>query len=143
MLRYGGFYGPGTGIAKGEDGEILQMIRQRKMPLVGDGGGVWCFVHAVDAASATVAAVERGAPGLYNIVDDEPARMSEWLPALAAAIGAKPPRHVPVWLARMLIGELGVNLMTKIRGSSNAKAKRELGWTLRYPTWRVGFAKGL
>ena len=143
VLRYGGFYGPGTGIAKGEDGEILQMIRQRKMPLVGDGGGVWCFVHAVDAASATVAAVERGAPGLYNIVDDEPARMSEWLPALAAAIGAKPPRHVPIWLARMLIGELGVNLMTKIRGSSNAKAKRELGWTLRYPTWRVGFAKGL
>jgi nucleoside-diphosphate-sugar epimerase len=143
ILRYGGFYGPGTGIAKGEDGEILQMIRQRKMPLVGDGGGIWSFVHAVDAASATVAAVERGAPGLYNVVDDEPAPMSEWLPALAEALGAKPPRHVPVWLARLLVGEHGVNLMTKIRGSSNAKAKRELGWTLTYPTWRVGFAKGL
>ncbi|HKX66235.1 MAG TPA: NAD(P)-dependent oxidoreductase [Intrasporangium sp.] len=143
VLRYGGFYGPGTGIAKGEDGEILQMIRRRKMPLVGDGAGVWCFVHAVDAASATVAAVERGAPGLYNIVDDEPAPMSEWLPGLAEAVGAKPPRHVPVWLARLLIGEHGVNLMTKIRGSSNAKAKRELGWTLKYPTWRIGFAQGL
>jgi nucleoside-diphosphate-sugar epimerase len=143
VLRYGGFYGPGTGIAAGEDGEILQMIRKRRMPIVGDGGGVWCFVHAVDAADATVAAVERGAPGLYNIVDDEPARMSAWLPALAEAIGAKPPRHVPVWLARLLVGEHGVNLMTKTRGSSNAKAKRELGWTLKYPTWREGFVKGL
>jgi nucleoside-diphosphate-sugar epimerase len=143
VLRYGGFYGPGTGIAKGEDGEILQMIRKRRMPLIGDGGGVWSFVHAIDAASATVAAVERGAPGLYNIVDDEPAPMSEWLPALAQAIGAKPPRRLPVWLARPLVGEHGINLMTKIRGSSNAKAKRELGWTLRYPTWREGFASGL
>lgn len=143
VLRYGGFYGPGTGIAKGEDGAILQMVRQRKMPIVGDGAGVWCFVHSVDAANATVAAVERGAAGLYNIVDDEPARMSEWLPAMAEAIGAPAPRRVPVWLARILIGEHGVNLMTKIRGSSNAKAKRELGWTLRYPSWRVGFPQSL
>ncbi len=142
-LRYGSFYGPGTGIAKGEDGPIVRMLRQGRMPLVGDGGGVWSFVHAVDAASATVLAVERGAPGLYNIVDDEPARVSQWLPALAEAVGAKPPRRVPVWLARLLIGEHGVNLMTKIRGSSNAKAKRELGWTLRFPTWREGFANGL
>ncbi|MDC5696361.1 NAD(P)-dependent oxidoreductase [Intrasporangium calvum] len=143
VLRYGGFYGPGTGFAHGEDGEMLAMVQARKLPVVGAGGGRMSFVHAVDAAAATVAAVERGAPGLYNVVDDEPARASEWIPALAAALGAKPPRHVPVWLARPLIGEHGVNWMTTSRGSSNAKAKRELGWTLAYPTWRVGFAEGL
>jgi len=143
VLRYGGFYGPGTGIARGEDGEMLEMIRQRKLPVVGGGGGMMSFVHSEDAASATVAAVERGAPGLYNIVDDEPARMSEWIPGLAAALGAKPPRRLPVWLAQPMIGEHGVNWMTASRGSSNTKAKRELGWTLRYPTWRAGFANGL
>lgn len=143
VLRYGGFYGPGTGIAHGEDGEMVALVRARKLPVVGSGAGRMSFVHAVDAADATVAAVERGAPGLYNIVDDEPARASEWIPALAAALGAEPPRHVPVWLARPLIGEHGVTWMTASRGSSNAKAKRELGWVLRYPTWRVGFAEGL
>lgn len=143
VLRYGGFYGPGTGIARGEDGEMVAMVQARRLPVVGSGAGRMSFVHAVDAAAATVAAVERGAPGLYNVVDDEPASASEWIPALAAALGAKPPRHVPVWLARPLIGEHGVNWMTAARGSSNAKAKRELGWSLTYPTWRVGFAEGL
>lgn len=143
VLRYGGFYGPGTGIAQGEDGEMLRMVRQRKLPIVGGGRGVMSFVHVEDAASATVAAVERGAPGLYNIVDDEPALMSEWIPGLAAALDAKPPRHLPTWLARPMIGEHGVTWMTNARGSSNAKAKRELDWRLRYPTWRIGFAEGL
>lgn len=113
------------------------------MPVVGPGTGLWSFVHASDAASATAAAVERGAPGLYNVCDDEPAPVAEWLPALAAAVGAKPPRRVPTWLARPLIGQHGTNMMTTARGASNAKAKRDLGWTLRYPTWRVGFAEGL
>jgi len=143
VLRYGGFYGPGTGIARGEDSEMLELITKRRLPIVGSGAGVWSFIHAVDAASATVAAVERGTPGLYNIVDDEPAPVADWLPALARELGAKPPRHVPAWLARLLIGEHGVNMMTDARGSSNAKAKRELGWALKYPTWRVGFAEGL
>lgn len=141
VLRYGGFYGPGTGIARGEHGEMLEIIRKRNLPIVGAGAGVWCFIHSIDAASATVAAVERGRPGLYNIVDDEPAPVSEWLPELARQIGAKPPRHVPAWIAKLLIGEQGINMMTNARGSSNAKAKRELGWTLKYPTWRKGFAE--
>ena len=143
VLRYGGFYGPGTGIARDESSEMLELITKRRLPIVGTGAGVWSFIHAVDAASATVAAVEHGTPGLYNIVDDEPAPVAEWLPALARELGAKPPRHVPAWLARLLIGEHGVNMMTNARGSSNAKAKRELGWALRYPTWRLGFAEGL
>lgn len=142
-LRYGGFYGPGTGMALGEESEMLEMVRGRKLPIVGTGAGVWSFVHAADAASATVAAVERGAPGIYNVVDDEPAPVAEWLPVLATQIGAKAPRHVPVWLAKALIGEHGVNMMTSVRGSANAKAKRELGWTLQYPSWRQGFATGL
>jgi 2-alkyl-3-oxoalkanoate reductase len=141
-LRYGGFYGPGTGVAKGEEGAMLELIRGRKLPVVGQGTGVWSFVHAVDAASATVAAVERGAPGLYNIVDDEPAQVAEWLPYFAEQLGAKPPRRVPAWLAKPLLGEHGFNMMTSVRGSSNAKAKRELGWVLRYPSWRQGFAEG-
>ena len=143
VLRYGGFYGPGTGIARGERSEMLELITKRRLPIVGTGAGVWSFIHAVDAASATVAAVERGASGIYNIVDDEPAPVATWLPALAREFGARAPRHVPAWLARLLIGEHGVNMMTTARGSSNAKAKRELGWALRYPTWRVGFAEGL
>jgi nucleoside-diphosphate-sugar epimerase len=140
-LRYGGLYGPGNAIGTG--GELLAMVQDGKLPLVGDGAGVWSFCHVDDAASATALAVERGAPGVYNIVDDDPAPVSEWLPELARIIGAKPPRHVPAWVARPLIGEHGVSLMTKIRGSSNAKAKRELGWAPRYPSWREGFRTGL
>jgi nucleoside-diphosphate-sugar epimerase len=131
-LRYGAFYGsPGDA--------QLELVRKRQFPIVGDGDGVWSFVHLDDAATATVLALERGAPGVYNVVDDEPAAVREWLPSLAATIGAKPPRKVPVWLARILAGETGVTWMTQARGASNAKAKRELGWTLRYPSWREGF----
>jgi nucleoside-diphosphate-sugar epimerase len=115
-------------------------VRKRRFPIVGNGAGVWSFVHIDDVATATLAAIERGAPGIYNVVDDDPAPVSEWLPALAAAaIGAKPPRRVPVWLGRLVGGEPTVVLMTEIRGASNAKAKRELGWRLRYPSWRDGF----
>jgi nucleoside-diphosphate-sugar epimerase len=131
-LRYGGFYGA-------PDDAQLELVRKRQFPLVGDGTGVWSFVHLEDAASATVLAVERGDPGVYNVVDDEPAPVREWLPALAAAIGAKPPRHIPRWLARLVAGETAVVLMTECRGASNAKAKRLLGWSLRYPSWREGF----
>jgi nucleoside-diphosphate-sugar epimerase len=142
VLRYGGFYGPGTSLAP-PDGEQYEMIRKRKFPLVGDSGGVWSLIHVADAASATVAAAEHGERGIYNVVDDEPARVSEFLPYAAELIGAKPPRRVPKWLARLLAGELGVVMMTEIRGASNAKAKRELGWELRYPSWRDGFAAEL
>jgi nucleoside-diphosphate-sugar epimerase len=137
VLRYGGFYGPGTSIDEG--GAHADLIRRRRFPIVGSGAGVWSFVHIDDAAAATVAAVEQGSAGIYNIVDDDPAPVSEWLPALAAAIGAKPPRHVPAWLGRLAAGEAGVVLMTEVRGASNAKAKRELGWQQAYPTWREGF----
>jgi len=133
VLRYGGLYG------SPEDAQ-LELVRTRRFPLMGDGGGVWSFVHLDDAAAATVLALERGAPGIYNVVDDEPAPVREWLPALAAAIGAKPPRRIPRWLARFAAGEAGVALMTEIRGASNRKAKRELGWTLRHPSWRQGFS---
>jgi nucleoside-diphosphate-sugar epimerase len=131
-LRYGAFYGS-------RDDAQLELVRKRRFPIVGDGGGIWSFVHLDDAASATVLALERGASGIYNIVDDDPTPVREWLPALAAVIGAKPPRRVPLWLARLVAGEAGVVLMTEIRGASNAKAKRELGWTPRYPRWREGF----
>lgn len=131
-LRYGGFYGSADDVQ-------LEPVRKRKFPVVGDGEGVWSFVHLDDAAAATVLALERGVPGVYNVVDDDPAPVREWLPALAEAIGAKPPRHVPAWLARTLAGDVGVALMTQVRGASNGKAKRELGWTLRYPSWRQGF----
>jgi 2-alkyl-3-oxoalkanoate reductase len=140
-LRYGAFYGPGTGLSR--DGDMVELVTKRKWPIVGDGAGVWSFVHIDDAASATMAAMERGAPGIYNVVDDDPAPVAEWLPALAAALGAKPPRRVPVWVGRLAVGEVGVSMMTQIRGASNAKAKRELDWTLRYPTWREGFVSGL
>jgi nucleoside-diphosphate-sugar epimerase len=136
VLRYGGLYGPDTGVTSSEG---LDLFRKRQFPIVGDGAGVWSFVHTADAASATVAAVENGAPGIYNVVDDDPAPASEWVPYLAEVIGAKPPRRVPVWLGRILAGEVPVRMMTSIRGSSNAKAKRELGWQLRYPSWREGF----
>jgi 2-alkyl-3-oxoalkanoate reductase len=133
VLRYGGFYGS-------PDDAQLELVRKRRFPIVGDGGGVWSFVQLDDAAAATVLALERGLPGVYNVVDDEPAPVREWLPALAAAIGAKPPRRIPLWLARLLAGEAGVALMTESRGASNEKAKRELAWKLRHPSWRQGFS---
>ena len=123
-LRYGGFYGPGTGLGAG--GEQLEMVRKRRFPVVGDGGGVWSFIHIDDAVAATVAAIERGAPGVFNVTDDDPAPVRDWLPALAAAAGAPPPRHVPRWLGRLAAGEAVVAMMTEIRGASNAKARREL-----------------
>jgi nucleoside-diphosphate-sugar epimerase len=140
-LRYGGFYGPGTSLAA--DGEHAELVRKRRFPIVGSGAGVWSFLHIDDAAAATLAALERGAPGVYNVADDEPARVSVFLPELAKALGAKPPRHVPLWLGRLAAGEVGVVMMTEIRGASNAKAKRELGWTPRWPSWREGFRSGL
>jgi 2-alkyl-3-oxoalkanoate reductase len=140
-LRYGNFYGPGTGFAL--DGDLVALVRKRRLPIIGDGGGVWSFVHVDDVAAATLAAVERGAPGIYNVADDEPAPVAEWLPELARAVGAKPPRRVPVWLGRVAAGEVGVSMMTRIRGASNAKAKRELAWQPRYPSWRQGFRTGL
>ena len=140
-LRYGAFYGPGTSIAR--DGAAVAMVRKRRFPIVGEGGGVWSFIHVEDAASATIAAMTRGEPGIYNVVDDDPAPVAEWLPALAAAIGAPPPPRVPTWLGWLLLGEGGVSMMTKVRGGSNAKARRELAWEPRYSSWRVGFAEGL
>ncbi len=130
-LRYGGFYGAAN------DG-LVGPVRKRQFPIVGDGGGVFSFIHLDDAAAATVLALDHDGPGLYNIVDDEPAPVREWLPVLANALGAKPPRHVPRWLGRLIMGESLV-MMTESRGASNAKAKRDLGWTLRYPSWRQGF----
>ncbi|ADB53162.1 NAD-dependent epimerase/dehydratase family protein [Conexibacter woesei] len=137
-LRYGGLYGPGTGLTRG--GEQWEAVRARKFPVVGDGGGVWSFLHVADAAGATLAALERWTPGeVYNVCDDEPAAVREWLPALARTAGAPPPRHVPRWVGR-LIGAHVVALMCEIRGSSNAKAKRQLDWAPAWPSWREGFA---
>src|SRR5829696_4335827 len=142
-LRYGGFYGPGTSISLAPDAVMAAPIRKRRFPIIGDGGGVFSYVHVEDAAAATALAVERGRPGLYNVVDDEPAPVREWLPVLAGALGAKPPRRVPRWLARLLAGEAATAMMTEARGASNAKAKGELGWQPRYASWRQGFAEGL
>jgi nucleoside-diphosphate-sugar epimerase len=142
-LRYGAFYGPGTGISRAPDAVVAAPVRKRRFPIVGDGGGVWSHVHIDDAAAATAVAVERGGPGIYNIVDDEPAPVREWLPVLASALDAKPPRRVPRWLARLAAGETAVLMMTDVRGASNEKAKRELGWKPRYASWRQGFAQGL
>jgi 2-alkyl-3-oxoalkanoate reductase len=139
VVRYGSLYGPGTSMAN----EYAQLIRLRKLPLVGQGTGVWSFIHADDAAEATLRAVESGDPGLYNIVDDDPAPVATWLPYLAAVLGAPPPHRVPVWLARFVIGDVGVSVMTRVRGSSNAKARRELGWEPRWRSWRSGFKHGL
>ena len=139
VLRYGGFYGPGTSLAEG--GEQVEMLRKRKFPVVGNGGGVWSFVHIADAAEATAIAAERGTRGIYNIVDDEPAPVADWLPALAEKLGAPKPWRVPKFVGRLFAGEAGVVMMTDIRGASNAKAKRELGWTPAHPTWRDGFAQ--
>jgi nucleoside-diphosphate-sugar epimerase len=137
VLRYGGFYGPGA------NDDQVKLVRKRLFPLVGGGTGYVSWVHVDDAASATVLAVEQKARGVFNIVDDEPAPVSEWLPYLAACAGAKPPRRLPKWLARLLAGEMVVGMMTEGRGFSNAKAKRELGWQLRYPSWRKGFKEEL
>ena len=133
VLRYGGFYGPGA------NDDQVKFVRNRMFPLVGGGTGHISWVHLDDAASATVLAIEQKATGVFNIVDDEPAPVSEWLPYLAECAGAKPPRRIPAWLARLLAGEMMVGMMTEGRGFSNAKAKRELGWELRYPSWRQGF----
>ena len=139
VLRYGGFYGPGTGLAPG--GDQFEMIRKRKFPVIGDGGGLWSFAHTEDVATATLAALERGRPGeIYNVCDDEPAPVREWLPTLARTLGARPPRHVPVWLARLMASPAAVMMMTEARGASNAKAKAELDWTPAWPSWREGFA---
>lgn len=137
VLRYGSFYGPGASDA------LVEVIRQRRFPLIGDGGGVWSWVHIEDAAAATVAALERGHRGIYNIVDDDPASVAEWLPYLAAAVGAKPPLRLPVWLGRLLAGEAVVRWVTEGRGASNAKARRELRWQPRWSSWRVGFRHAL
>ena len=143
VLRYGGFYGPGTGLSLDPDAMMAGPIRKRQFPIVGGGGGVWSHIHIEDAAAATVAAVERGDPGIYYIVDDEPAPVGEWLPVVASALGAKPPRRIPRWLGRLVAGKVATMMMTEARGASNAKAKRELDWQLRYPSWRLGVAKGL
>jgi nucleoside-diphosphate-sugar epimerase len=143
VLRYGNFYGPGTTFGLEPLGEQVEAVRKRRLPVVGNGAGVWSFVDIEDAASATVAAVEGAPAGVYNIVDDEPAAVSDWLPALADALGAMPPRHVPLWLGRLAAGEAGAVMMTEVRGASNAKAKRQLDWKLRFPSWRQGFAEGL
>ena len=137
VLRYGGFYGPGTSLTAGA--EQVELVRKRKFPVVGDGGGVWSFIHIADAAEATVAAVERGTRGVYNVVDDEPAPVAEWLPALAAELGAKKPMRVPRFIGRLFAGEYGVVMMTEMRGASNEKAKRELAWRPAHPSWRQGF----
>ena len=131
-LRYGGFYGAATDA-------LLEPVRKRRLPIVGDGGGLFPWIHLEDAAAATVLALEQAGPAIYNIVDDDPAPVREWLPVLAQALDAKPPRHFPTWLARRLAGEAAVIMGTEARGASNAKARRELGWTPRYPSWRTGF----
>jgi nucleoside-diphosphate-sugar epimerase len=142
-LRYGGFYGPGTGIEAAPDAVLAGLIRKRRFPIVGGGGGVWSMVHITDAASATVAAIERGKPGIYPVADDEPAPVREMLMELARVLGAKPPRRMPAWVARLFAGKGAVDIMTRAVGISSEKAKRELGWRPQYPSWRTGFTEGL
>jgi nucleoside-diphosphate-sugar epimerase len=143
VLRYGGFYGPGTSLSRNPPGSQSEMVRRRQFPVVGSGGGIWSFIHIDDAAAATVAALEHGQRGIYHITDDEPATVAEWLPFLAHALGGKPPVHVPKWLGRLLAGPAAVIMMTEAHGASNRKARTELGWTPKYPTWREGFRHGL
>ncbi|MFZ0169403.1 MAG: hypothetical protein WAL64_08285 [Candidatus Dormiibacterota bacterium] len=131
-LRYGSFYGA-------RNDQLVKLVRRRYFPIIGDGGGVISWIHLDDAAAATVLVLEGEGAGIYNIVDDEPAPMRDWLPALANAVAAKPPRRVPFWIARLIAGADGMTMMSEARGASNAKAKRELGWTVRYPSWREGF----
>jgi nucleoside-diphosphate-sugar epimerase len=137
VLRYGNFYGPGA------SEPLVELIRKRRLPIIGSGAGVWSWTHLDDAAAATVAAVEHGGRGVYNVVDDEPAPVSEWLPYLADAVGAKPPMRVPAWLGRLAAGEVATRWMTEARGASNEKAKRELGWSPVWASWRDGFRRGL
>jgi nucleoside-diphosphate-sugar epimerase len=141
VLRYANLYGPGNALGAG--GEVPDMVRKRRLPIVGGGGGIWSFIHVDDAASATVIAAERSQTGLFNIADDEPAAVSEWLPYLANVLGAKPPLRVPTFVARPMIGQHGITMMTTARGSSNAKARKEMGWAPAYPSWRQGFREGL
>jgi len=133
VLRYGGFYGPGA------SEPLLDLVRKRQVPVIGGGTGIWSFIEITDAAAATLAAVDRGEPGVYNITDSDPAPVADWLPYLARAVGAKPPLRVPAWIGRVLAGELVVMQMTTMRGSSNEKARKELGWEPRYGSWREGF----
>ncbi len=140
VLRYGAFYGPGTGLF---EAQMVDQLRRRRVPLIGDGNGWWSLLHVDDAAAATAIAVERARPGIYNIVDDEPAPVRDWLPVLASMLGAKPPRRIPRWLARIVAGEHIVTLMTEARAGSNAKAKRDLGWQPKHASWRQGFAEVL
>jgi nucleoside-diphosphate-sugar epimerase len=137
VLRYGNLYGPGS------SDEVVSLIRRRQFPIIGTGAGIWSFLHVADAAAATVAAMDRGVPGVYNVADDEPAAVAYWLPEVAEIISAKPPRHIPRWLGKLAVGEVGVSMMTRIRGASNAKAKHELGWQPIWASWRDGFARGL
>ena len=141
VLRYGSFYGPGTSLERGS--VQTELVRARKFPMVGDGAGVWSFVHVADAADATVAAVERGRRGVYNVVDDDPAPVAEWLPALAETLGAKRPMRVPRFVGRLFAGEAGVVMLTEVRGASNAKAKAELGWRPAHPSWREAWREEL
>jgi nucleoside-diphosphate-sugar epimerase len=139
VLRYGSFYGPGTGMM---ERAMLEQIRKRRTPLIGDGAGWWSFVHVEDAAAATLQALEHGKPGsIYNIVDDDPAQVREWLPALAEIVGAKRPFHLPAWIARIVAGEHLVTMMTQVRAGSNRKARTEFGWQPRHPSWREGFSE--
>ena len=140
-LRYGNLYGPGTNL--GYDGDMTELVRKRMIPVIGSGAGVWSFLHIDDAASAVIAAIEHGTRGIYNIADDDPAPVAAWLPELARALHAPPPRHLPTWLGRLAVGEVGVSMFTQIRGISNAKAKRELQWQPKFSSWRVGFRSGL
>jgi nucleoside-diphosphate-sugar epimerase len=139
VLRYGSLYGPGTAFST----DYVDQVRRRRLPLVGAGAGIWSFVHIDDAAAATVLALERGSRGVYNIVDDDPAPVSDWLPFLADVLGAKQPRRIPAWFARIVAGEAITSMSTRIKGSSNAKARRELRWVPRYRSWRQGFREAL
>ncbi|CAL9338038.1 NAD-dependent epimerase/dehydratase family protein [Streptomyces sp. enrichment culture] len=142
-IRYGCFYGPGTGISSAPDAVFAGQIRRRQFPVIGSGAGIWSLVHIADAASATVAAVERGRPGIYHVADDDPAPVSEWLPYLSRALGAKPPRRIPGWLVGAVAGRAAVDMMTRAPGITSEKAKRELDWAPRYASWRTGFTQGL
>ena len=143
VLRYGGFYGPGTGIETAPDAGLAGLVRKRRFPIIGGGGGRWSMVHITDAASATVAAIERGAPGIYHVADDDPAPVRDILLELARVLGAKPPRRVPAWVVRALAGRGAVEIMTQSRAITSEKIQRELGWTPRYPSWRTGFVEGM
>lgn len=143
VLRYGGLYGPGTSMSRRPPGSHSEMVRKRWFPIIGSGAGIWSFIHVEDAARATLAAIDHAGRGIYHICDDEPAPVHDWLPELAAALGARPPFRVPKWLGRLAAGDAAVTMMTEVSGASNAKARRELNMELRYPTWRQGIRQGL